>query len=393
MTVTRSDLAQARRARAAVVTFFFINGALFGSWVSRIPDIRGELGLSKGLLGTVLLGLAIGAVLGLPLAGAAVSRRGSRTITVASTIAYCAALPLLALAPSALTLALSLATFGIVASGLDVAMNVQGAMVERIYGRSIMSSLHAFFNLGGFAGAAGGVIALTVGAPPGAHFVAAAIVLLLTGLVAWTRLLVDSRVERLGTLFVRPTRTLTVLAAVSFCVLLAEGAMADWSALFLRSETGAGASRAALGFAVFSAAMTAGRFAGDAITERFGRAIVVRWGGATASLGLIAALTTSTPFVAIAGFALTGVGLAVSFPLALSSAAIQEGSPSTNIAAVSTAGYSGFMVGPPTIGIVAEASSLRLGLGIVAVLTTIVYLLGRYASSAFATAAPSSVES
>jgi MFS family permease len=383
VTVIRSDIRQTRRAKVAVMTFFFINGALFGSWVSRIPEVRADIGISKGVLGTVLLGLAVGAVMGLPIAGAAVSRMGSRRIMIASTIAYCAVLPLLALAPSALTLALSLATFGIVASGLDVAMNVQGAIVERAYKRSIMSSLHAFFNLGGFAGAAGGAMAVAAGASPKTHFVAAAIVLCLIGLVASTRLLVDGRGEHVGALFVRPTRTLAVLAGVSFCVLLAEGAMADWSALFLRSETGAGASRAALGFAAFSAAMTAGRFAGDAITERFGPATVVRWGGATASFGLIAALTTSTPIVAIAGFAVTGVGLAASFPLSLSAAAVQEGSPSTNIAAVSTAGYSGFMVGPPMIGIVAEATNLRLGLGIVAVLTTIVYLLGLSAASAF----------
>ena len=384
MTVIRSNVAHARRARVAVVTFFFVNGALFGSWVSRIPEIRSELGLSKGALGTVLLGLAVGAVIGLPIAGAAVSRRGSRTIIVVSTVAYCSALPLLALAPSGPMLALSLATFGIVASGLDVAMNVQGAMVERAYGRSIMSSLHAFFNLGGFAGAVGGSIAVAVGASPKSHFLSAAALLALTGLVASTGLLKDGRPEEVGALFVRPTKTLAVLAAISFCVLLAEGAMADWSALFLRSEAGAGASSAALGFAAFSAAMTAGRFAGDAITERFGRANVVRWGGATASLGLIGVLTTSMPVVAMAGFALTGVGLAASFPLALSAAAVQEGSPSTNIAAVSTAGYSGFMVGPPTIGIVAEATNLRLGLGIVALLTTIVFLLGTRGASAFA---------
>jgi MFS family permease len=367
-----------------VVTFFFVNGALFGSWVSRIPEIRGELGLSKGVLGTVLLGLAIGAVVGLPMAGAAVSRRGSQIITIASTMLYCAALPLLALASSAPTLALSLATFGVVASGLDVAMNVQGAMVERIYGRSIMSSLHAFFNLGGFAGAAGGSVAAAAGASPRVHFLTAAILLLLTGLVASTRLLPDVRAEDVGALFVRPTRTLAVLAAISFCVLLAEGAMADWSALFLRSEAGASASRAALGFAAFSAAMTVGRFAGDAITERFGRATVIRWGGATASMGLIGVLTTSNPAIAIAGFALTGIGLAASFPLALSAAAVQEGSPSTNIAAVSTAGYSGFMAGPPMIGIVAEATNLRLGLGIVALLAAMVFLLGTSGASAFA---------
>jgi MFS family permease len=381
-----SNTVQSRRARAAVVTFFFINGALFGSWVSRIPEVRADLGISKGVLGTVLLGLATGAVVGLPLAGAAVSRMGSRTITVVSTIAYCTALPLLAVAPSAFTLALSLATFGIVASGLDVAMNVQGSMVERAYGRSIMSSLHAFFNMGGFAGAAGGAMAAAAGASPTTHFVGAAFVLLLLGVAASAGLLPEARGERVGALFVRPTRTLAVLAAVSFCVLLAEGAMADWSALFVLSETGAGASRAALGFAAFSAAMTAGRLAGDATTERFGRATVVRWGGAAASLGLVAALTTGTPIVAIAGFALTGVGLAASFPLALSAAAIQEGLPSTNIAAISTAGYSGFMVGPPTIGIVAEATNLRFGLGIVAVLTMVVYLLGANAASAFARA-------
>ena len=380
----RSEVAHARKARAAVVTFFFVNGALFGSWVSRIPEIRGELGLSKGVLGTVLLGLAIGAVVGLPMAGAAVSRRGSRIITISSTMLYCAALPLLALASSAPTLALSLVTFGLVASGLDVAMNVQGAMVERIYGRSIMSSLHAFFNLGGFAGAAGGSVAAAAGASPRVHFLTAAILLLLTGLVASTRLLPDVRAEDVGALFVRPTRTLAVLAAISFCVLLAEGAMADWSALFLRSEAGASASLAALGFAAFSAAMTVGRFAGDAITERFGQATVVRWGGATASMGLIGVLTTSNPAIAIAGFALTGIGLAASFPLALSAAAVQEGYPSTNIAAVSTAGYSGFMAGPPMIGIVAEATNLRLGLGIVALLAAMVFLLGTSGASAFA---------
>ena len=383
MTVIRSDIRQTRRAKVAVMTFFFINGALFGSWVSRIPEVRADIGISKGVLGTVLLGLAVGAVMGLPIAGAAVSRMGSRRIMIASTIAYCAVLPLLALAPSALTLALSLATFGIVASGLDVAMNVQGAMVERIYGRSIMSSLHAFFNLGGFAGAAGGSIAVAVGASPRVHFVSAALLLVGIGLIASTRLLADGRSETVGALFVRPSRTLAVLAAVSFCVLLAEGAMADWSALFLSSETGASASRAALGFAAFSAAMTAGRLAGDTITERFGRAMVVRWGGATATLGLVASITTGTPVVAIAGFALTGIGLAATFPLALSAAAVQDGPPSTNIAAVSTAGYSGFMVGPPMIGFVAEATSLRLGLGIVALLATVVFLLGARGAAAF----------
>jgi MFS family permease len=386
MDVMRANIEHARRARFAVVSFFFVNGALFGSWVSRIPEIRAELGMSKGVLGTVLLGLAVGAVVGLPVAGAAVSRRGSRTITIASTAAYCAALPLLALAPSPLTLALALATFGIVASGLDVAMNVQGAMVERIYGRSIMSSLHAFFNLGGFAGAAAGSIAVAAGASPRVHFLSAAVVLLGVGFIASTRLLADGRSETVGTLFVRPTRTLAVLAAVSFCVLLAEGAMADWSALFLRSETGASASRAALGFAAFSAAMTVGRLAGDTITERFGRAVVVRWGGATASLGLVASLITETPVIAIVGFALTGIGLAATFPLALSAAAVQAGRPSTNIAAVSTAGYSGFMAGPPMIGFVAEATNLRLGLGIVALLTVVVFILGTSGVSAFARA-------
>jgi MFS family permease len=380
--------ADPRCARLAVATFFLVNGALFGSWVSRIPAVRTELGLSDATLGVVLLGLALGALVGLPLAGFAVARMGSRAVILVSTAAYCAALPLLGLAPTPIALAIALALFGVVASGLDVAMNAQGAMVEAMYARSIMSSLHAFFNLGGFAGAATGAIAASIRAAPFSQFAVASAVLFLIGAVAWLGLLPDPGGHRAKAVFVRPTRGLGILAAVSFCVLLAEGAMADWSALFVRSEIGSSPGRAALGFAAFSLAMTVGRLTGDSFTNRFGHAAVVRWGAAIATTGLVAALTASSVLVAILAFALTGLGLAATFPLAISAAAAHKGVPSTNIAAVSTAGYGGFMVGPPLIGFVAEATDLRWGLGAVALLTLTAVVLARSAPRAFAPSRP-----
>lgn len=358
-----------RAARGAVAAVFFLDGAGFANWVVRIPAVQERLALGVGTLGVALLGLALGALLAMPVAGGLVARFGSRPVTRAAALAFAASLPLPPLAPDLVTLIAALVVQGAASGVLGVAMNAQAATVERGYGRPIMASFHALFSLGGLVGAAAGGLAASrgVGAAPHLATVAATV-----ALAAWwvaPRLLpAAADATPGGPSFARPTRALLALGVVAFCVLFGEGAMADWSAVYLRDVAGAGPGLAAAGFAAFSLTMAAGRAVGDGLTLRVGPARLVRAGGAVAALGLGVALAFASPWAAVVGFGAVGAGLSIVFPTVLASAGRMPGqTPGTAIAAVSTFGYTGFLAGPPLIGLVAELSSLRVGLAVVAV--------------------------
>jgi fucose permease len=375
------------RARVAVTATFFVHGALFGTWVSRIPAVKRDLALSDGELGIALLGVTVGAVVSLPVAGWLVARRGSRTTIVVGLPLFALLLGPLAFAPSLVWLALLLFAFGAAAGAVDVAMNAHGLAVEARYRRPILSSLHAGWSFGGLVGASAGAAAAWAGFGPEAHFLAVA-ALLVAGAVVSGRLLLPTSADRPDepVRLRRPPRQLAALAVLAFCGLFGEGAIADWSAVYVDGPLEGGAAAAALAFASFSVTMAAFRLAGDRLTTRWGAVALAQRGGVAAAAGVALALVGGRPVVALVGFALAGAGLAALVPIAFRAAGSLPGIPAgVGIAALTTVGYSAFLVSPPTIGFAAEAIGLRRALVLVVLLLSAVVVLAPAAQVSRAT--------
>ncbi|MGY2895097.1 MFS transporter [Deinococcus sp. UYEF24] len=364
-------------ARLAVSLVFLVNGAVLATWVSRIPVIKGALGLSDGQLGLALLGMAVGALIAFPVTGFLTARFGSRNVTLSAGALYCLTLPLLALAPSLPLLTLTLLAFGAFNGSMDVAMNAHGVEVEERSGQRILSSLHGMWSLGGFVGAGLGVLANQQKLSPSIHLMGMAALLAGILVLVAPRLLASKPTRRSGDpVFSFPTPALLGFGIIAFCAFLSEGAMADWSAVYLRDTLKTSASFAAVGYAAFSLTMTAGRFTGDALVTWLGPVRTVRFGGLLAGLGLGAALILGSPVFTLIGFACVGLGMAAIAPLVFSAAGRTTGvSSGTAIAAVATMGYTGFLAGPPLIGLLSQGVTMRVALGVVALLSLIVAML------------------
>jgi hypothetical protein len=365
------------RARAAVSAVFFANGFALASWVPHIPVVKQYLGLGDGLLGLVLLAMAAGAVAALAASGALVRRFGSRSATRAAAIGVCLALPLPVLSPTIPLVAASLLIFGACNGALDVAMNAQAVAVERRHARPLMSSFHGLFSTGGLAGAAVAGTATWLGAPARAHVVGAAVAMLALVAAALPSLLRDDAEDGASELaFARPTGAIRTLGLLAFAALVAEGAMADWSAVFLHDVLYAGPALAAAGFAACSTAMAIGRFGGDAAVAAFGATAVLRLSGVLGATGLCVALLRGTPLPDRR--LRVGLGIANAIPLIFRRAGNLEGvAPGTGLAATASLGYLGLLSGPPMIGLVAELTTLRVGLGLVVFCTAFLAIAAR----------------
>jgi MFS family permease len=320
------------------------------SLYARLPAIKDDLQLSAGQLSVALLGLTAGLLAAQPLTGALVSRRGSAPATVLGAVLCAAFVVPPALAGSLAVLVVACVALGFANGMLDVAMNVQGVTVERSLRRPILSRLHATFSLGMLA--AGAAAALS-GAIPARSALAMVAGVALVAIVVFARGLERGDAVP-GPAFARPSRALATLAAIAFAALLCEGAVADWSAVHLHETLGATESTAPLGLTAFALAMTIARLLGDRLDPPPAAS------GAVAALGLITAALAPTPLIAITGFALAGVGLATLFPTV-----VRKAGSAANIAAVSTAGYVGLVTGPPVVGALAEATSLRAALAVI----------------------------
>lgn len=365
------------RERLVVALLFFLNGFGFANWATRIPDVQRRLAIGEAELGLALLAAAAGSIVAMPMVGVAVSRWGAAPVTRALAFAFCITLMFPAAAPGPLALAGLLALFGAGIGGMDVAMNALAADHETRAQRSTMAFFHGMYSLGGLLGAVVGGVVAAQSWSPAIHLAALGIVGL--GVVAGSAASLSGgagpgrREQRLAW----PNRELAVVAVVAFCLLLGEGAMADWSALYLAKVLEATPGIAASGFAAYSMFVALGRFTGDRFIQRLGPAAVVRWGGALAAFGMAVVIAAGSAPVAILGFALVGAGYSCIFPCLVSTAARSVTMPSgAAIAAVATFGYGGFLLGPPAIGFVAELGSLRLGLGVVAASAVAVLLLG-----------------
>ncbi|HEX2909756.1 MAG TPA: MFS transporter [Chloroflexia bacterium] len=350
-----------RRARLAVIVFFMLHGLLFASWIVRIPDVKAHLGLSNGELGLALLGAPVGAIAGQFLVGWLLGKYGSKPITVVMAVTWCFLFPLLGLAPHMLVLLVVLFFYGLLSGGMDVAMNAQAASVEKRYGRPIMASFHGTWSIASLSAAGIGGFLAGQRVAVELHFVVVALLVLLGVGFAQRWLIREGQLSAgVGNSFGVLPRSLFALGMLAFCVLLVEGAISDWSAVYLREAFGSPPTEAAAAFVAFSLLMTIGRLTGDYLTLRFGPARIVQGGGLLALAGLLLFVLSPLPFVAIAGCALIGAGIACPFPLVISAAARNSTlAPGRAISAMATVGYCGTLLGPPLIGTLAELFSLR----------------------------------
>lgn len=366
------------RARFAVSAVFLLNGFVFATWVSRIPSVADKLSLSSGEVGTALMALAAGAIVAFPLAGRLIDSRGSAVAMQVTGFSYLVVFPFVAIAPRLLILIPILFFFGAGNGSLDVSMNAQGSEAERASGRSIMTSLHGFFSVGALAGAGAGALAAQVGLPVLAHFLIVSLLGIAT-LARTRRWLIPSAPKvhaETSPVFVLPARALLPLGALACCASVGEGAMGDWSGLYLHDYLGTEKGYAALGYAAFSVAMVLGRFFGDRVVERIGAARMVRIGGLIAAAGLGIATLINDPPAMLFGFAAIGLGLSSIYPLVFSAAGNHPSLPSGQaVAGTATIGYTGFLAGPPVLGWIAQFTSLRAIMAAIVLLAALAALL------------------
>jgi MFS family permease len=345
------------------------NGALFASLFSRMPEVQERLGLDEGELGLALLGAPVGLIAAVTLAGAGVVRAGSRRVSAIGAAAYVAVLALPAFVPGVAGLLGAMVLLGAATGTLDVAMNAQGVTVERRYPRRMFASLHAAFSFGALAGALSGGLIAEAGVALGTHLVAVSVVGGIVLALAVRGFAPDAPEARSGPAFARPSRLLLGLGVVALCALLAEGAMNDWSAVYLDEVHGAGPATAAAGLAVFSAAMGAGRLAGDAIAERVGAG---GWRAAASCWRRRAWPARRAPRPRCPPWSrspCSASGWRRSSPCACARRPASPACPRARRSRRSPPRATwGFLAGPPVVGLVADASSLRISLLVVGAL-------------------------
>jgi predicted MFS family arabinose efflux permease len=362
----------ARRATSAI---FLVCGTATSCWAPMVPFAKARLGLDDGRLGLILLALGAGAIVAMPLAGLSIHRWGSRRVIVAASLIACPVLPLLAAPPTPLLLAVSLFAFGAGLGAMDVAMNAQAIAVQEGVGRPIMSAFHALFSVGGLAGAIAITVLLRTGLPLVAAAVLLAGLLLVVALSQRSALLTDRGVAADSGFTLVPSSPVLLLGVLCFISFLAEGAVLDWSAVFLKEQLDVDVSVAGLGYATFSVAMVAGRLTGDRLSHRFGPTRMLRIGSGVAVAGFLLVAAKPGAVGALAGFAAIGLGASNIVPLLFSAAGRIPGVPaSIALASVTTIAYSGLLAGPALIGFVAELSSLPIALAAVAGLLAIIPL-------------------
>lgn len=356
-------------ARAATAAMFAAHGAVAGSYASRLPWIADHVGATPGGLGLAMLFSAVGAMTAMTFAGPLVQRRPVRRTGPVLLGLFGASLVLPALAPTLPALCLAILCYGAAAGSADVVINAQGVAVERAAGRSMMSGLHGMWSLGGLLGSGAGALAAyaDVGAPT--HFAVTAVVVAAVTAVAARRLpdtaATAATADDAGTAgsagaprFALPSLTVLPIALVGFVAIFVEVAGSGWAALYLADVTHAAPAVAAAAFSVFAATMATARLLGDRVVDRYGPVAGVRAGGVAAAVGAVLVAVARTPWPAIVGFGLIGIGVAVVVPLAFAAAGNAGPHPGQQIAGVATIAYGAGMAAPAAIGAIAAVSSL-----------------------------------
>ena len=375
-----SHLIPHRRQQASTRAAFFIAGFALSAWAPLIPFAKDRAGLDEATLGLLLLCFGAGSLAAMPLAGALTSGVGCRPVVSTATILICIALPVLAHTDSAPVLASALLLFGAGVGAVDVAMNMQAVIVERASGRSMMSGFHGMFSVGGIAGALSVSALLFLGTSTlvASLGVVGVIVALLAG---FGRHLLRQGDQHRDKLLVWPRGPVLLIGLLCFILFLVEGAMLDWSAVFLTTRRDVAPAQAGLGYAAFAAAMALGRLNGDRAVDVLGRRRMLRVGSAAAIMGLALVVLVQAQYVEFAGFLLVGAGCANLVPVLYTAVGNQSAMPAgPAISAVTTLGYAGILCGPALIGLVAQVTSLGIAFSGLAGLLVIVAGCSRVAA-------------
>ncbi len=364
--------------RVAVGCLFFLQGICFASWASRIPSIQQSLGLSETALGGVLFALPIGSLLGLPLSGWLIARYGSRRVAACTLVLYACLLTGIGLSPSVWLLIPTLIFFGIAGNMANIAINTQAVAVESRYSRSIMASFHGLWSLAGFTAAGIGsfMIARQVITLHHFLFIGAGMALVLAFVFPYL-ITEEQKPDTANKLFYKPDAELLRLGIIAFCCMICEGAMFDWSGIYFQKVVQPGEDWVGAGYTAFMLMMALGRFLADRVVVRLGFHKTLQLSSALIVSGLLLAVLLPDLLTAIGGFLLVGLGVSSVVPLVYSQAGRSKTlSPGHALATVSSIGFLGFLVGPPLIGIIAGASSLRFSFAAIAVFGSAVFILG-----------------
>lgn len=372
-----------RKARIATAVFFFVSGFGFSSWASRIPTIQQNLHLSEGQLGAVLFALPAGLMCTLPVTGYLLRRFSSRYIMFTGAILFNVMLCLVGFTRETWQLVVVLFFFGCSRNLFNISANAQSIGVQKLYDRSIIATFHGLWSVAGFAAAAIGSLVISMSIAPSWHFLTVCIIL--TSLCAY--FFKDSvhqqpqpheRAQK--TKFRIPDKALLKLGFICFASMACEGTMYDWSAIYLKKAVHASKEIASAGYAIYMVAMMLGRFTGDKLTNKIGVKAMLKYSGLFILAGLsLAALLPYTVTTAL-GFIMTGFGVSCVVPMVFSMAGkIKHMSGGPAIAGVSTIGYFGFLIVPPTVGFIAEQFSLRWSIGLIALFGALItYLVSEF---------------
>jgi MFS family permease len=372
--------------RVALGALFFFMGICFASWAARIPDIQAKFQLSEGELGTLLLCLPIGSMLGLPIAGWSVHRFGSRSVILICSFAYAITLPLIGLAPSLWTIAPVLMGFGVLGNIMNISLNTQALGLENQYGKSILASFHGIWSMAGFTGAGVGAGMIFLNFSPAAHYVVVALLSAVMILLSQKFVINDKPApgEESGLVLRKPDALLLRIGLISFLGMMAEGCMFDWSGVYFKKIVEAEPQYVSLGYVCFMGAMASGRFVTDKASNRFGKVPVLQVSGLLIFLGLLLSVVFPNLFTAAIGFLMVGAGVASIVPVSYGIAGRSKlYSPSVALALVSTISFFGFLVGPPLIGFVAELFDLKVSFALIGINGLGILLLTTFSKNIF----------
>lgn len=360
--------------RVAVAAMFFMAGICFSSWASRIATIQQKLSISEGAFGAVLFAMPVGLMLSLPASGWAVNRFGSRKVVCTALAGYAVALTGLGFMPNIFMLAANILVFGFFSNAVNVSVNAQAVATELLFKKPIMASFHGVWSMAGFIG--GGIGTLMIGQhiPPSIHFIIMAVVVVIAVFVCWGYLNDDrAPAEEKKKAFAKPDAALITLGIIAFCSMVVEGTMFDWTTIYFKKVIHATDANAGLGFTAGMCMMATGRFIADRFSARFGLKRTLQVSGALSFAGLLTVIVFPYLVPGILGLMLIGSGISSVVPLVYSVAGRSTTmAPGPAIAAVSTISFLGFLIGPPIIGLLAEAFNLRISFAFVALMALFV---------------------
>ncbi len=370
-------------ARIAVLMLFLFHGIMLGGWVTHIPLAKERLAVGPGIFGLALLSFALGAVISMPIAGAAINKFGSARVSWIMGVCFAAFLFVPALADSLTVFAIGGILLGASVGSMDVAMNAHGLAAEKALKRPVMSSFHGAFSIGAAAGTLAGAWWMSV-VGPGVQLITISI-LGAVGIAAAIPLLLPAHVDKglSGSHFAMPTRATIGLGLLCFLALMIEGSVADWAAIMLRERLVVDVATAAYAFGFYQTGMAVARFSGDGLRLRFGAVRMVWVSAVLTAAGTAVALFVPSVWIAMAAFLVGGLGIGNVAPVLFAGGGrLEPDAPGRGIAAVTSLGYSGFLAGPPLIGIVAEYTTLQWSLCLTVIAALIIAAFARMVQSA-----------